>query len=224
MVRALISKTFVVYCGGRRGDNIIPGQEGKMAGTPEEISDRGTAEQEFLQKKARIKRYLTQEGGMDVLERSWDDEKWEHIGDDGSVKRVYRPIRGILAEEGVCLRENVSDQATSYRESATFFRPETQFLQRVNGPHFVRVYAHAPLSQNDAVGQGNYDASHHWEIVDFVGGTTVKRSRNLDNPGGVWPDSLTPAARLKVVLAACECEREATHLSPPQLKELLRDI
>ena len=81
------------------------------------------AEKEFQRKRLRIRRYLTDEGGMDFLARSWDENKWEHIGDDGSVKRVYRPLRGILASEKVCVRKNISDQVISYRESAPLFRP-----------------------------------------------------------------------------------------------------
>jgi len=200
---------------GQTGFKPVPPPETKQAVAPKQLPEISRAEAEFIREKNRIKEYLTQEGGMDFLARTWDEDKWEHVGDDGSVKRVYRPLRGILAEEKVCLRENVSDQVISYRESAPLFRPETQFLQRVNGPHFVKVYARAPLDQTDSQGVGNYRTDRHWELVDFVDGILVNRVVDRERGMVVWPEALTPATRLRVLLAACECENEATHLSPP---------
>jgi len=50
--------------------------------------------------------------------------------------------------------------------------------------------------------------------VDFAEGTSVERKSDREH-GIYWPEPLSPAVRLKVVLAACECEREALNLTQP---------
>jgi hypothetical protein len=178
----------------------------------EEVSP---AEREFQRKKLRIERYLIGGDGMDFLARTWDETKWEHVGENGSVKRVYRPLRGVLAGEKVCVRENISDNVILPMKSASELRQETKFLQTVKNPYFVRVYAHAPLDTEDSQGTGRYKVDNHWELVDFVDGVLVNRVVDREWGAAVWPETLTPATRLRVLLAACECEHEATNLNPP---------
>lgn len=174
-----------------------------------------SADGEWLKKRDRVRRYLDEGGGMDFLQRTYKDDSWSHIGDDGSVKETYRPLKGMLAQERLCLRKNVREGFGPAHGSALELRKETKFLESVKGKHFVRVYARAPYSQSDSQGAGSYKDANHWELVDFVEGVAVKQEFDREHDGAYWPELLSPAVRLRVLLAACENEYEATTLSKP---------
>lgn len=192
----------------------------KPAKTPEPVksplpAEASPAEGEWMRKRGRVRRYLEDGNGMDFLRRTYKDDLWKHIGVDGSVKQTYRPLKGVLAEEELCLRENVRDRIGPAYASASELRRETRFLESVKGPHFIRVYARAPYDQTDSRGFGGYKDDSHWELVDFVDGTVVDRKFDRDHDGSYWPEQLTPAVRLRVLLAACDNEFEALNLIKP---------
>lgn len=182
---------------------------------PPSSAEASPADKEWMRKRGRVRRYLEDGNGMDFLKMTYKDDLWAHIGEDGSVKQTYRPLKGVLAEEGLCLRENVREKFGPAYASASEFRRETKFLESVKGPHFVRVYARAPYDKLDSAGFGQYRDDSHWELVDFADGTVVDRKFDREHDGSYWPDQLTPAVRLRVLLAACENEFEALSLSKP---------
>lgn len=179
------------------------------------VVEASPADKEWMRKRGRVRRYLESGNGMDFLKRTYKDDLWAHIGVDGSVKQTYGPLNGVLAEEGLCLRENVREDIRPAYASASELRRETKFLESVKGPHFVRVYARAPYDKSDSAGFGQYRDDSHWELVDFADGTVVDRKFDREHDGSYWPDELTPAVRLRVLLAACENEFEALSLSRP---------
>lgn len=177
------------------------------------MSEVLSADLELTEKRGRIRKSLA-EGSVDIITKTFDRDLWEPVGVDGSVKSVFKPLQGKLSQEGVCLRTTINDPSLRSRLlSAAEHRRETQFLERVKGPHFIKIYGRAPLKSNDSTGIGQFKDDNHWEIVDFVKGTAVHSEYNSER-GLFWPDQLTPAVRLRVLLAACDNQHEALSSSP----------
>jgi hypothetical protein len=174
-------------------------------------------EKEFQEKQLAINRFLIWQGGLDDVVRVVGERNgWHHIGEDGSVKAVFLPKKGILAEEKVCLRRNVINQESERSSYATaeFLRKETSFLKKARSPHFVRVYAHAPLDPKDKEGFGAYESARHWELTDYVEGKSVDKVWDEKHEVFHYP-SLSPAMKLRIVLAACDNELLALNLQKP---------
>jgi hypothetical protein len=182
---------------------------------PSAPAEAPSADGEWLKKRGRVRRYLDEGGGMDFIQRTYKDDLWKHVGVDGSVKQTYRPLKGVLAQERLCLRENVRDRIGPAYGSASDLRKETNFLESVKGKYFIKVYARAPYNRSDSQGFGEYKDANHWELVDFVEGITVEQEFDREHDGSYWPEPLSPAVRLRVLLAACENEYEAITLSKP---------
>lgn len=151
-------------------------------------------------KKEVIGKYLSSPEGLKYLSATYD-LGWREIGHgEGNFKEVYLPQLSPLKELGVVKRENKKRQFQHLEnDSAALLCAETQLLKELKGKHFVKVYANSSFPvEGDA-----------WDIVDFVPGISVEQT------AGKWPELLTPAVRLSVLLAACECQTEVTNLSSP---------